>query len=373
MASDRNEPLGSGFTTAGRQSDLAEARSNLLRIAIRTQLERKPSVNRLTALHAFVAVVEHGSFAAAARATGASNAAVSKNVRELEADLGVRLFHRTTRTMRVTDAGALYYERMRKLLGEMAEADDAVSGFASDPTGRLRVTAPMSIGLLRLAPLIPRFLTEHPGITIDLRMDDDKNDLVHGGFDLAIRGTAALPDSTLISRKLADLTHVLIAGRAYADRLDGLNEPDDLAAHPCLLYANADRPDRWTLRRTAGNHAGNGKAEELTVRVAGPLVANNSLAIRHAVLAGTGIALMPRLYVEDDLVSGAVLSVLEGWSPIDQSVFAVYPPGPTVLPRVRAFIDFLARHLRGFEAMTPAPEDVADVDEVDANRGMDRD
>ena len=321
-------------------------------------------MNRLIALRAFVAVVEHGSFAAAARATGASNAAVSKNVRELEAELGVRLFHRTTRSMGLTEAGALYHERIRRVLVEMDEADDAVSGLAAEPRGRLRVTAPMSVGLLRIAPLVPRFLHEHPGIVLDLHLDDEKDDLIHGGFDLAIRGSAALPDSTLVARRLADLEHAVVAAPAYLDARGVPTTPEALAQHDCLLYANAERLDRWTLHRagTATDHA-----DRRTVRVTGPLVANNSLAIRHAVLAGVGIALMPRLYVEAELGTGEVIALLDGWAPVHQSLRAIYPPGSGALPRVRAFIDFLARHLDGFEPMTPAMAEVPDTDRTDGD------
>lgn len=301
-------------------------------------------VNRLTALRAFVAVVEEGSFAAAARTLHLSGAGVSKNIRTLEADLDVRLFHRTTRAMSLTDAGAVYYERMRTLLADMAAADEAVAGLASAPRGTLRVTAPMSVGLLRLSPLVPRFLAAHPGISLDLHLADEKDDLVHGGFDLAIRGTGSLPDSTLKARRLAALRHVVVAGAGYVERANALESPDDLGDRPCLLYANAPRPDRWTLRQ--------GDAER-TVRVTGPFTANSSLALRDAVLADVGIALMPRLYVEEDLAAGRVVTLLDGWSPPDLSLFAIYPPGPATLARVRLFIDFLAEHLRGFEAMTP--------------------
>lgn len=308
-------------------------------------------MNRLTALRAFVTVVDHGSFAAAARAIGTSSSAVSKNVRELETDLGVRLFHRTTRAMSLTDAGTLYHERMRVLLADFDAADDAVATFASEPHGTLRVTAPMSIGLLRLAPLVPCFLVEHPGVALDLHLDDGKHDLMHGRFDLAIRGSGPLPDSTLVARRLADLDQVVVAATGYLKAHGAPDHPDALRERPCLLYTNAERPDRWTLRRGA---AGAVHEDERTVRVSGPLQANNSLVLRQAVLAGTGIALMPRLYVEDDLAAGRLVALLDGWSPPDLSVWAIYPPGLAVLPRVRVFIDFLARQLRGFQAMTPA-------------------
>lgn len=306
-------------------------------------------MNRLTALRAFVAVVEHGSFAAAARGLGVSSAAVSKNVRELEADLDVRLFHRTTRAMGLTDAGVLYHERVRKLLEELDDADDAVSNLGSEPRGILRVTAPMSIGLLRIAPLVPRFLAEHPAIELDLHLDDEKDELVHGGFDLAIRGSGRLPDSTLIARRLADLDLVVIASPDYLRARGAPNEPKDLRGHACLLYTNAERPDRWMLRQTGEDVEGQDRA----VRVAGPLKVNSSLALREAVLAGAGIAVMPRLYVEDDLERGRVVDALPGWNPPGMHIHAIYPPGQNVLPRVRLFIDFLARHLRGFAAMTP--------------------
>ncbi len=302
-------------------------------------------MNRLTALRAFVTVVESGSFAEAARKLGTSAAAISKNIRELEADLGVRLFHRTTRAMSVTDPGAIYYERMRKLLSEMDEADIAVSALDREPRGRLCVAAPMSIGLLILAPLVPVFLKLHPKIVMDLHLDDEKDDLVRAGFDLAIRGTAQMPDSTLISRKLATLDHIAVASAEYLERKASLGAPELLREHPCLLYSNSDRPERWTFRNATG--------EERQIRVTGPLIANNSLMLREAVLAGSGVAVMPRLYVEADLATGKLANALEGWKPPDQAIYAIYPPSPGGLPRVRAFIDFLAKHLKGFVPMTP--------------------
>ena len=321
-------------------------------------------MNRLTALRTFVAAVEHGSFAAAARATGLSNAAVSKNVRELEAELGVRLLDRTTRAMAVTDAGAVYHERMRALLGDLDAADEAIASLAARPAGRLRVTAPMTIGLLRLSPLVPRFLAENPGLELDLHLDDAKDDLIHGGFDLAIRGTGPMPDSTLLSRRLADLEHVVAASADYVATRGAPANPDELTGHPCLLYANSERPERWTLRRRGADGADTGGSRseapdagadraERTVRVSGPLRVNSSLALRDALLAGVGVASIPRLYVEEDLAAGRIVTVLDGWAPPRLAIYALYPPGPFVLPRVRLFVDFLAAHLRGFRAMTP--------------------
>lgn len=312
-------------------------------------------INRLNALRAFIAVVENGSFAAAARAMNVSSAGVSKNVRELESDLGVRLFHRTTRMMSLTGAGAVYHRRMRKLLAEMDEADAALTALATEPRGTLRVTAPMSIGLLCLSPLVPRFLAEHPTVNLELHFADEKNDLVQGGFDLAIRGSAALPDSTLMARRLATLAHVVIASRTYVERHGLISKPDQLADHACLLYSYSERPGRWVFKLE------NSEGDERTVDVAGPLLANNSLVLRDAVLAGVGVALMPRLYVEEDFAAGRVVSIVEGWVPHDQAIFAVYPPGPRVLPRVRLFIDFLAKHLGNFEPMKPITGDHRDA------------
>ena len=218
-------------------------------------------MDRLTAFRTFLAVVDEGGFAPAARALGISNAAASAHVRALEDRLGARLLTRTSRRVGLTDAGAVYCERIAAILADITAADEAVATLADEPRGRLRVTAPMSFGLLEITPWVPAFLARHPGVRLDLRLDDAALDVVGGGFDLAVRGHGALPDSSLVSRRLAALPIALCASPAYLASREPPATPEDLSAHPCLLYTHAARPGRWTLVRGE---------ERRTVRVDGP-------------------------------------------------------------------------------------------------------
>ena len=290
-------------------------------------------MDRLTAFRTFLAVVDEGGFAAAARALGISNAAASAHVRELEDRLGSRLLSRTSRRVALTEAGVVYRERVAAILADLEAADEAVATLADEPRGTLRVTAPMSFGLLEITPRVPAFLDRHPRVRLDLKLDDAALDVVGGGFDLAVRGHGALPDSSLVSRRLAALPICLCASPAYLEGREPPATPEDLADHPCLLYTHAARPGRWTLVRGE---------ERRTVRVDGPYAVNNSLAIRDALLAGAGVASIPRRYVADDLASGRLRTVLDDWKPEAQAVHALWASGPYPSLAVRAFVAFLA-------------------------------
>jgi DNA-binding transcriptional LysR family regulator len=293
-------------------------------------------MERFTALKVFCAVVERGSFAAAARGVDLSKAAVSKNVSELEAHLGARLLTRTTRRMSLTEAGERYYHDASRLLRELEDADEAVSEMTAAPRGRLRVSAPMSFGLRHLAPMIPAFLEHYPDVSVELEMSDAVVDLVGRQFDVAIRGHGALPDSSLIARRLTSLRRVICGAPAYFERHGMPQSPGDLGAHQCLIYTLSNAPDVWPLAR-------NGR--KLEVAVKGPYRVNNSLAIREALLAGTGIALIPKIYIEDALADGRLLTILDAWCPEEQWIYALYPAGRFTTKRVRAFVDFVAGRL----------------------------
>lgn len=303
-------------------------------------------MERFTALKVFCAVVQHGSFAAAARNLRLSNAAVSKNVNELETHLGARLLTRTTRRMSLTEAGEYYYEDVSRVLRELDEADAAVSEMTGAPRGRLRVSVPMSFGLQHLASIVPEFLERYPDVTVDLEMSDAAVDLVGNHFDVAIRGHGALPDSSLVARKLKSLRRVICGAPAYFERHGLPQNPRDLRAHRCLIYTLSNAPDAWTLAR-------NGRKLEVPVR--GPYRVNNSLAIREALLAGVGIALIPRIYVEQALADGRLLAVLEAWCPEEQWIYALYPSGRFTTKRVKVFVDFLTDKLFLAEGSDASP------------------
>jgi DNA-binding transcriptional LysR family regulator len=288
------------------------------------------SLAAIAEIGVFVRVVEDRGFAAAARSLGITTSAVSKGVGRLEASLGTRLLHRTTRHVSLTEAGATFYQRCLRILAEIEAAEEAVSRLRSGPRGTLRVSAPMSFGQLHVAPVIPEFLERYPEVRIDMTLNDRVVDLVEEGFDLAIR-IGRLADSSLVARKVAPSRRVICGAPAYFDRRGVPAHPRDLVHHDCLVYTYQAQPE-WTLR--------DGKSE-LKVAVTGRFRANNGDVLHTAALAGAGIALLPTFIVGDDLRAGTLRSVLDDYECKETAVFAVYPPSRNPSPKVRAFVDFL--------------------------------
>lgn len=293
-------------------------------------------MDKLTALNVFRQVAELKSFSAAARELDLSNAAISKNVRELEAELGVRLINRTTRRLHLTEAGALYLARANTILDDLREADAAVGELGTAPRGLIRVSAPMSLGIAKIAPAIADFLADYPEIRIELDLNDRYIDIVEGGFDIAIRGGARLDDSSLVARKLSDLDRVVCASPDYIARHGVPATPAALCDHSCLVYTLSSAPHRWTFLR---------KGARQTIDVSGPLRVNNSLAIAAAVRAGLGVGLLPTFATAQDLKEGALRQVLKSWNAEPAAIYAIYPRHREASPKLRLFIDALARAL----------------------------
>ena len=290
-------------------------------------------MDRLAAMEAFVRVAETQSFSEAARRLRASKSAISRQVAALEADLGARLFHRTTRSLTLTEAGHGYYQQVSRILADLDEANLSVSRLQAAPRGRLRVNAPMSFGFLHLAPAIPDFLARYPEVEVDMTMNDRYVDLVDEGFDVAVR-IARLDDSSLVARKLAPIRRVICASPAYL-ALHGVPAcPDDLKSHECLSYSNVLPVGEWRFVAPDGR--------PWPVEVHGRLNANNGDALRVAALAGLGLVNQPTFIVGGDLQAGALVSVLTEFIPEDSALHAVYPHSRHLSPKVRAFVDFLA-------------------------------
>ncbi|MTJ83181.1 MAG: LysR family transcriptional regulator, partial [Telmatospirillum sp.] len=264
---------------------------------------------------------------------GLSKSVVSRQVSALESRLGARLFHRTTRSLSLTEVGQAYFERCSRILQEVEEANLSVSSLQATPRGRLRVNAPMSFSILHLAPLLPGFLDRYPDIEIDMEMNDRVVSLVDEGFDVAVR-IGRLPDSSLIARQLAPARIVACASPAYLDRHGTPLLPEELANHDCLGYTNRQTPDEWQFLGPDGDRR--------TVEVRCRLRVNNGDVLREAVLAGTGIAILPSFIVGRDLQAGTMVSVLGGHMPQDLAIHAVYPHNRHLSPKVRAFVDYLA-------------------------------
>ena len=286
----------------------------------------------MTALTVFRNVVELGSFAEASRKLGLSPAAVSKNVSELEAHLATRLINRTTRRMSLTEAGALYFDRVAQILDDLEEADGTLLAMQSAPSGLLRVSAPMTVTLVGLSEAIPRFLDRYPELTLDLRLEDRRVNLIEEGFDIALRGSDSLEDSGLIARKLTTMDHVLCAAPSYFESYGRPKKPEEVSQHTCIQFSLSDHATEWTFRR-------NSRAVKVPVR--SRYKVSSSLAVRDALRAGFGLSLIPRMYVEDDLASGRLTTALEDWTPNETFLYAVYPSRRYVVSKVRVFLDFL--------------------------------
>ncbi|MGY6270555.1 LysR family transcriptional regulator [Achromobacter denitrificans] len=293
-------------------------------------------MDQLTALRVFRQVVEQGGFAAASRRLGLSPAAVSKNIAELEAHLAARLLNRTTRRMSLTEAGARYYEHVCRILDDLREAEMSLGPMQQAPTGTLRVSAPLSLSLTRLSGAIPRFLERYPGLSLDLNLEDRRVDIVKEGYDLAIRGSDRLEDSSLVARRLMTLDHVLCAAPAYLRKHGAPSEPAALRKLECVRFTLSGHADEWTFQR-------HGQVQRVAAR--GRYKVGSSLAVRDALRAGFGISLVPRIYVQDDLDSGVLEAVLADWVPVETSVYAVYPSRRHMVAKVRAFVDFLLEEL----------------------------
>ncbi|AKU94596.1 Transcriptional regulator, LysR family [Labilithrix luteola] len=291
----------------------------------------------MTALSVFRQVVEFGSFVAASRRLGLSPAAISKNVSELEAHLGVRLLNRTTRRVSLTEAGSLYYEQITRVLDDLDAADSSLGPLQQVPKGVLRITAPVTLTLLTpLSRAMPKFLDRYPELSVDLRMEDRRVNIVEEGFDLAIRAMDSLEDSSLVSRKLMTTRHVVSGAPSYFDRFGVPEDPADLLRHSCVQFTLSGHPDEWVFHRG-----------DRTVRVPidGRYKVTSSLAVRDALCAGFGLSLIPSVYVSEELANGRLRTVLDDWSAVDLSVYAIYPSRRHIVPKVRAFVDFLVEEL----------------------------
>ncbi len=281
----------------------------------------------------FAKVVEARSFAAAATELGLSKASVSKAVTRLEARLGTRLLNRTSRRLALTETGRQLSQRAFRILAEAESAEAEAAAQSAAPRGALKIAAPMSFGIAHLAPALPDFLSAYPDIVVDLHLSDAVVDLVGGGFDAALR-IAALPDSSLIAKRLCVVERLLVASPAYLAARGQPAHPRALAEHACFSYSYLATPDVWRLVNATG--------EEVLVRPHGPLRVNNADAQLPALRAGLGLALLPDFIVAGDIARGVLAQVLPDWRLAPIALHLVTPaPGPRPA-KLDAFADFVA-------------------------------
>lgn len=288
-------------------------------------------MDRLTAMEIFTNVVEFEGFSAAAGRLGISRASVSKQVIQLEESLGARLLNRTTRRVSVTEVGEAYYERCKRVLAEVEEADLLVEQLHSEPRGILKVSAPMSFGVAHVGPAVADFLSEYRDLGISLSLNDRFTDLIEEGFDVAIRISQSA-DTSLVARRICGVRSVMTATPDYLARAGTPTTPDDLTRHQCLSYIYLSSGLEWPIFGADG---------AASVKVSGPLKANNGEVLVQAARQGLGIASLPYFLVRDEIDKGNLVTVLDGYRLPDLSVFAVSPQNRFPARKVQAFVSFL--------------------------------
>ncbi|WP_119271721.1 LysR family transcriptional regulator [Taklimakanibacter deserti] len=292
-------------------------------------------MDKLAAIRAFVSVAEEGGFSAAAQELGLSKSAASRQIAALEEALGAQLLKRSTRSVRLTDSGYAYLERCRALLADLEEADRAVAALHNEPTGLLKINAPMSFGVSHAAPAVAQFMARYPELQVALILNDRFVDPYDEGFDVTLR-IGTLEDSSLAARKLAQIEMGLYASPAYIEKHGRPRGPDDLKSHAALHYGKPSAQSEWALR---------GVRSSVSIRYR--LCSNNGDALRVAALAGLGIALIPAFLVRDELQKGTLVALLDGFEPKPIDLYAIYPPTRFLAAKVRLFIDFLAERFAG--------------------------
>jgi DNA-binding transcriptional LysR family regulator len=288
-------------------------------------------MDRFDAMTAFIAVSETQSLTAAARRLGLSPSVMSRQIAALESRLGARLFQRTTRQISLTDAGARYLERTRRILADLDEAERAVQSDRTESSGRLSVTAPLIFGRLHVAPLLARFVEHHPKVSVELILSDRFVNLVEEGYDLAIR-IGHLPDSQLIARRFGETRRALVASPSYLARAGVPQRPDDLPLHDTIAFMPGTPPFDWHFSE---------EGADLKVGLAPRFITNSGDAAIALALDGAGIARVLYYQVRDAIKEGRLVEVLAPFAPGPMPIHAVYPSARFLSGKVRAFVELL--------------------------------
>lgn len=289
-------------------------------------------MDKFQEMQAFVAVVDQGSFVRAADTLNTSKAGVSRLVAELEQRLGVRLLHRTTRKLSMTDEGQLFYLRCTDMLSALAEAESELTSRSGEASGQLRVSAPVTFGITHLAPLWGHFLQQHPKVTLDVSLSDRTVDLVEDGFDLAVR-IARTPHPTFIARKLASTKMVLCASPSYLKSIGTPQTPQEIASHNVISYTYWSSQDEWEFT------APNGETEK--VKTKPRLHANSGDTCLAAALQHQGIIMQPEFLVYEELREGKLTRLLPEYRAVELGIYAIYPSRRQLPLKLRYLIDFL--------------------------------
>jgi len=301
-------------------------------------------MDKLRSMEILVAVVDQGSFTAAAETFRISPVMVGKHIRQLEERLGTRLLARTTRRQSLTEIGRQYVEQCRQILAQIAAAEMGAEAMRATPRGKLKITAPVSFGSECIAPLMADYLAAYPDVSLELNLNDRMADLVEEGFDAAIR-IGALEDSGMVARPLRPYAMVICASPAYLARHGTPRTPDDLARHECVDFLQWSRHMRWRLSGREARH--DGVTPESRFR------SNNGQALRMAALHGFGIVMQAEILLAGDIAAGRLVPLLADYVPAPRLMHLLYPRDRQPTPKLTTFIDFLLE--RYGPAATPPP------------------
>ncbi len=291
----------------------------------------------LNDLSLFAQVVKHGSFSAASRASGVPKSRLSRRIAQLERDLGVQLLRRTTRQVRVTPVGEAFYDRCRAMLAEADAAREVVEHARDQPGGTLRISCPVAIAQMVLAPVIGHFLRANPAVRIDLEATNRRVDVIGEGFDLALRVRDVMEDSSLAVRSFGQSQLMLVASPELLDSIGRPRSPQALEGMPGVGQKSHDGKHVWTLYCKTG--------ESTHVAYAPRLVSDEFAVLREAAIAGVGVAMLPRMYCRDAIDSGELELLLPNWDLPVGMFHAVFSSRRGVTPALRRFLDFLAEIL----------------------------
>jgi len=300
----------------------------------------------ISLFRAFVRVVEAGSFTRVAQEQNSSQPTISRQVAALEEHLGARLFTRTTRKLTLTDDGRGFYERAKVAIEAVSEAEDAVGRRRSRPSGSLRLAMPVVFGRLRVIPHLKEFLSRYPDVSVDLVMNDANADLVEEGIDLAIRSGEVI-DNSLIARRIGVTRRVVVAAPSYLRGKTLPKHPADLATRDCLTFTGITAGVRWHFE---------GPEVPVSVEVTGRVRTRNSEGIREALLSGLGIGYLPIWHLTDEIETGRLVVLLDGFEPKAEPIHAVYPSRRFVPQRTRVMIDFLEQRFARDPKLNPRRE-----------------
>ena len=293
--------------------------------------------NLLDGIAIFVQVVQSKSFVNAAEKMNHSTSYISKEVSKLETRLGVRLLHRTTRTLSLTSEGEVYYQQCQQIIEDALHVENSLWGRQQIPQGRLKLSCPIGIGVSRIRPILAEFMAKYPKITLDIELNDHKVDLISDGFDIVIRAAAQLEDSSLISRRFMNSTSLTLASPQYLQEYGIPKHPNELIDHQMISYRNLKTPETWYY--TAKN------GQKTQTHVISRVSCNNSEMMVSLCLAGQGIIRMPLFNLRDEVTTGKLVPLFEDFIPISIGVYLIYPSRKNMPAKVKCFIDFIVDKL----------------------------